>query len=410
MLLALVRAAGRVLSRDDLSHAALGRPAEREDRSVDMLISRIRRKIESDPRAPRLIVTVPGAGYRFAGGVEIDVSPREMAAHAATQHPQVFRTKHPIAAASPAGRAWSRKSSRLWMSGSVAAVMLLGTAAVVWYSGFAARSELSPAGPVQSFVAAAVPLVTNQVRSDLADYERAPDAKALALSGDGWGEAVGKSDVESAKREALQKCRDMEPTVSCKLYAVGNTVVWAASMLELPMSAEVHADPLDVSLTQGDLIRALPSAPPRAFERYAEMPNPKALAIGNTSWAASSHKDRSESLRLASERCSYRDLAPCVLISVDGKLVVRVPQTRQIESVFTLAGARGMAEVDRLRIATIYSGRDWRALSRGKTGWYAVADLPSESAAVDAALAACAQADSECRLYAISNFRIAAEK
>ena len=35
------------------------------DRSVDVLIGKLRRKIESDPKPPRLIVTVPGEGYRF---------------------------------------------------------------------------------------------------------------------------------------------------------------------------------------------------------------------------------------------------------------------------------------------------------------------------------------------------------
>ena len=50
---------------------AVGRPANRRfepfDRSVDALIVRLRRKIEPDPKEPRLIVTVPGEGYRFDG-------------------------------------------------------------------------------------------------------------------------------------------------------------------------------------------------------------------------------------------------------------------------------------------------------------------------------------------------------
>src|SRR5207245_375650 len=36
------------------------------DRSIDVLVGRLRRKIEPDPKAPRLIVTVPGVGYKFA--------------------------------------------------------------------------------------------------------------------------------------------------------------------------------------------------------------------------------------------------------------------------------------------------------------------------------------------------------
>jgi TolB-like protein/DNA-binding winged helix-turn-helix (wHTH) protein/Flp pilus assembly protein TadD len=58
---------GRVLSRDTLLEALANRRFEPFDRSVDVLIGRLRRKIEPDPKEPRLIVTVPGEGYRFDG-------------------------------------------------------------------------------------------------------------------------------------------------------------------------------------------------------------------------------------------------------------------------------------------------------------------------------------------------------
>lgn len=66
LLLILARHSGRVLSRDQLLDAALGRRAEPYDRSIDVLIGRLRRKIEPDPKAPRLVVTVQGEGYKFA--------------------------------------------------------------------------------------------------------------------------------------------------------------------------------------------------------------------------------------------------------------------------------------------------------------------------------------------------------
>ena len=65
LLAALVRGAGRALSRDHLMQAMAGRDAEAFDRSVDVLVGRLRRKVEPDPKTPRLIVTVPGVGYRF---------------------------------------------------------------------------------------------------------------------------------------------------------------------------------------------------------------------------------------------------------------------------------------------------------------------------------------------------------
>jgi TolB-like protein len=66
LLLAFVRAPGRVLSRDYLLDAVSGRQSAPYDRSVDVLVSRLRRRIEADPELPRLIVTVPGLGYKFA--------------------------------------------------------------------------------------------------------------------------------------------------------------------------------------------------------------------------------------------------------------------------------------------------------------------------------------------------------
>src|SRR6516162_3294428 len=69
LLRAFVERAGRVLSRDQLLQLTAGRDAESYDRSVDMLIARLRRKIEPDSKRPSLIVTVPGSGYKFAAQV-----------------------------------------------------------------------------------------------------------------------------------------------------------------------------------------------------------------------------------------------------------------------------------------------------------------------------------------------------
>lgn len=70
LLLAFIRARGRALGRDHLLEAVCGRRLAAYDRSVDVLVGRLRRKIEPDPKAPRLIVTVPGFGYRFIARVQ----------------------------------------------------------------------------------------------------------------------------------------------------------------------------------------------------------------------------------------------------------------------------------------------------------------------------------------------------
>ena len=70
MLLALVSRAGKVLNRDQLLDITQGREAHAFDRAVDNQISRLRRKIESDPKNPEIIKTVWGGGYVLAGEVK----------------------------------------------------------------------------------------------------------------------------------------------------------------------------------------------------------------------------------------------------------------------------------------------------------------------------------------------------
>ena len=70
-LLALfARCSGRVLSRDQLRNGISGRDHEPYDRSIDMLVARLRRKIEPKAKSPRFILTTPGVGYKFAARVQ----------------------------------------------------------------------------------------------------------------------------------------------------------------------------------------------------------------------------------------------------------------------------------------------------------------------------------------------------
>jgi DNA-binding response OmpR family regulator len=66
LLVALAEHAGRVLSRETLLDLVKGESLEAFDRSIDVHVSRIRAAIEADPRKPRRIITVRGAGYVFA--------------------------------------------------------------------------------------------------------------------------------------------------------------------------------------------------------------------------------------------------------------------------------------------------------------------------------------------------------
>jgi DNA-binding response OmpR family regulator len=62
----MANAAGRVLSRDYLMDQLKGASLEAFDRSIDVHISRIRAEVEVDPKHPRRVITVRGAGYVFA--------------------------------------------------------------------------------------------------------------------------------------------------------------------------------------------------------------------------------------------------------------------------------------------------------------------------------------------------------
>ena len=70
LLAALARAAGRVLSRDQLLDALKGAAYETFDRSIDVHISKLRAKLEANPKEPRYIKTVRGAGYVLSREVD----------------------------------------------------------------------------------------------------------------------------------------------------------------------------------------------------------------------------------------------------------------------------------------------------------------------------------------------------
>jgi DNA-binding response OmpR family regulator len=63
----LVRNRGRVLSRDRIIDETRGIDWDAYDRSVDVLISRLRQKLGDDPRQPTFIRTMRGIGYMFIG-------------------------------------------------------------------------------------------------------------------------------------------------------------------------------------------------------------------------------------------------------------------------------------------------------------------------------------------------------
>jgi len=74
LLRVMMESRGHVLSRDALLRRLRGIDGEVYDRSVDMLISRLRKKLGEDTRSPRFIKTIRGVGYQFVGAAGGQVS------------------------------------------------------------------------------------------------------------------------------------------------------------------------------------------------------------------------------------------------------------------------------------------------------------------------------------------------
>ena len=66
LLVAFVTNAGQTLSRDRLLDLIRDRDADAFDRTIDVRVGRLRRKLGDDPHSPQLIRTVRGGGYLFS--------------------------------------------------------------------------------------------------------------------------------------------------------------------------------------------------------------------------------------------------------------------------------------------------------------------------------------------------------
>jgi class 3 adenylate cyclase len=294
-----------------------------------------------------------------------------------------------------------RFAARLWAGGTIAA--LLAVSGVFLVGRYASPS---PPSVAPRFDAASVPLVTDRVRSNLTDYARQPDFKAIAISHIGWGVSSGLADSVSAERDALDRCRRRDAKGDCRIYAVGDQVVWPPH--PAPLSADFHPEPLDISLEPADyaIVKGMPN--PAGLDLFLKSNDHKALAVSEAGFSSMADRaDRAEAIRLAVERCSDFAKSPCLLVSVDGLLTVRIPRSHGIVRPYTLAGEAEMSESDKERIANIYGGKDWRALAKGASGrWYAVSAVESEIAAAERVLQDCRRSEAECQLRALGNFRI----
>ncbi len=134
LLREFVQRPGRVLSRDFLLDAVSGRRCDPFDRSIDVQVGRLRRKIEPDPKQPSLIVTVPGEGYKFVASLRAVPAPPDNVPPAADPQP---------GPEVPPARVWSRRGA-LAMAGGCG-VAALG--AVAGWRLWPATAQPPPDGP-----------------------------------------------------------------------------------------------------------------------------------------------------------------------------------------------------------------------------------------------------------------------
>ena len=409
LLAYLIENRERVVSKDDLLAGVWGGRIVSES-TLSSSINAARTAIGDNGEDQRLIRTLPRKGFRFVGPVQEEaVSAAPAAGERVAAAPEPHRDRQSTAGPAPV----MRRRRAVPVTPTILAAAIVAVAAIAatlvylfWFASSAPRTVASG----QRFDASSVPLVDDETRRSLASYPNRPDAKALAITGEGLAVADGQPNAESAKEDALRRCTARTKR-QCRIYAVGTDVVWSKEALPLPAPEDLRFEPLDAPLVPDDIPLVSRDRREAIARTHMQAPNHRALALAaGVAWTQGARETRAEAVRLAIERCSEFAQRPCLLLSVDGLLTVRIPKSRKVIRIFLPSAEAEILANDRERIGRIYQGAEWRAVARGKNGsWHAVAAAPSEAAAIETALKSCGQADSECRLYAIGNFRIADE-
>jgi DNA-binding winged helix-turn-helix (wHTH) protein len=365
----------------------------------------------------RLIQTVPRKGFRFIGVVREDTaavpapdeaaSTRMLAPSEAnrdiqsTAEPDLTLTAEHSSVAAVAPGLVLRRPNRVLI---VATAVFAGAA--IAYLAWAGLSERGLRVTGEQFDAARVPFVSDEDRRSLATYPGRPGIKVLAIGAARFAVVDGASDLEKAKQEAIEKCSTK--ITRCRIYAVGMSVVFSRASMPMAATADIRTEPLPLRLNADEIPMLYARRKRDLASGYSDGADHRALALttGRSAFITS-RGTRAEATRIALERCGDIAHRACLILSIDGFLTIEIPKSRKVDRIFLPSSEEDISEANRKSIVEVYAGTEWRALARGKAAWHAVAGAASEAAAVEAALARCAQADADCRLYAIGNFRVA---
>jgi DNA-binding winged helix-turn-helix (wHTH) protein len=441
LLLLFLQRPGELVTKDEIMDVVWPN-AVVEESNLTVQVSTLRRVLDSGRSGASSIQTVPGRGYRFTLRVtETDGAARNppisvsgaLRPERAEPSPELESALPEITLATLGSKSVlplsgmrppaSWRPIAVGVGVAICAAFVIVLCVGIFTDRFFTNKARDPADVKRversarnTFDTTNIPLITDDTRQALAGFGNLPDAKAIAISSDGWGVSSSASTLAAAKEEALQRCATLAKLASatpapCALFAAGSEIVWPAEKLPLPWPADVHAEPLDILFVAADVPTIPGRRRPIIDRKYTAAANHKALAIGQERfYSMVARTSQAEAVRLAVERCVEFVQAPCLLVAVDGFFTVRLPKLRQVTRLFTLAGETAIPEAERQRIATIYQRSDWRALARGGGGtWHAVAGATSEAAAIEQAMKLCAAGDQDCRIYAIGNFRVADE-
>ena len=405
LLAYLIENRERVVTRDDL-RVAVWQGRIVSESTLGSSINAVRTAVGDNGDEQRLVRTLQRKGFRFVGPVREDVAVAATAADEPPAEPvaapEPHRLEEPLSAPTAGPSVRTRLAALAALTAAVA-----GVAATLIYLLWPPNAW-RPFASGARFDAAVVPLVDDAARRFLAGYPNRPDHKALAITGEDWAVSDGEPNPEAARQDALRRC-NAKTKRQCRIYAVGTEVIWSNEAMPLPAPQDLHLEPLDAPLVPDELPTVPRDRQITITKQHMKAPNHRVLSLTTGgAWTIAGRDTRAEAVRLALERCGEYWQRPCLVISVDGMLTIRIPKSRRISRIFLPSTEADIPSSERARIAQVYQGAEWRAVARGRNGsWHVIAAAASEADAIEAALKSCTQADSDCRLYAIGNFRVA---
>ena len=262
-----------------------------------------------------------------------------------------------------------------------------------------------------------VPFISDHQRATIrTEYLPAPDHKALAISYSRVGFASGQVDDETAKTAALESCRRATEAAGsknpCRLYAVGNVVVFAGGTPPLPPAPWLVRNPAIERPFASKDFPLVTDADRALLEKfYPNAGKSKALALS----PAGSVKDIfngssvEDAIHRTLEICGDSAGVACMIVAVDDVFVVPIPVMMKVTGFFNVSAPMiPPAARDVLARRLGNATNAWNGVAVGAGGGIGVVlNAANEEAAIRGALDDCSKQDHDCRVIALGPFSVA---